>query len=195
MRSTPTDGLGAPQAFPAGLLPEAGQAPSSLLFVAMLGAFRASGGTLPSDRLGRLIEDHPGPEATSLAMQVSSGQVFGFEWRGRLWIPMFQFDSGAHGPRHSVRQIRSALPAHWPGWRVALWFASPSEGLKGRRPVDLIEVDAAAVLRDAAGPDRHQDGLRACGRDDAERSAPHSASSAGARGRSQWLPIPSGELQ
>ncbi|MEO8281179.1 MAG: hypothetical protein ABI564_15880 [Ideonella sp.] len=123
--------------------------PSSCGFVTLLEAFRGSGGTAPGDIVGRLLAEHYAVEAVSLAKLVHSGQVFGFEWRGSLWIPMFQFNADDLSIASASQAVRAELPEAWSGWRVATWFATPHSELANRRPVDLLASDFAAVLRAA----------------------------------------------
>ena len=123
--------------------------PSGRGFIALLEAFRAAGGTAPGEVVGRLLDEHrPGP-AVSLAKLIFTGQVFGFEWRGSLWIPMFQFDAVDLTLKASVQQVRAALPPQASGWALASWFAQPHSRLGGLRPVDRLEADLPAVLRAA----------------------------------------------
>ncbi|WP_348009647.1 antitoxin Xre/MbcA/ParS toxin-binding domain-containing protein [Roseateles sp.] len=125
--------------------------PSGHGFVSLLEAFRDSGGTAPSDIVGRLLLDHQAGAAVSLAKLIHSGQVFGFEWRASLWIPMFQFDPKDLSIAAQPQAVRAQLPELWSGWRVAQWFAGPNSRLGGQRPVDLLSSDAAAVLVAAQG--------------------------------------------
>ncbi|MEO6280303.1 hypothetical protein [Roseateles sp.] len=124
-------------------------APCGRGFVTLLESFRASGGTAPGDVLGRLLEDRQAGEAVSLAKLVHSAQVFGFEWRGSLWIPMFQFNADDLSLAAPPQAVRRELPQGWSGWAVALWFATPNAGLCGQRPVDLLRLDLAPVLQAA----------------------------------------------
>lgn len=119
-------------------------------FIALLEAFRATGGTAPGDVLARLLEDHCIDDAVSLAKRVHTGQVFGIEWRGSLWIPMFQFAPDDLSINASAQQVRAALPRLWSGWAVASWFATPSSALGNQRPVDLLASSFPAVLAAAS---------------------------------------------
>jgi hypothetical protein len=118
-------------------------------FVTLLEAFRSTGGTAPGDIVGRLLADHGVGEAVSLAKLVHSGQVFGFEWRGSLWIPMFQFNPYDLSIVVTSQTVRAELPELWSGWTVAMWFATANEQLDGRMPVELLGSDFPAVLQAA----------------------------------------------
>ncbi len=120
--------------------------PSGRGFVALLEAFRATGGTAPGEVVGRLLEEHRVGNVVSLAKLIYTGQVFGFEWRESLWIPMFQFDADDLSLKAGVQRVRAELPPLASGWALASWFAGPNERLNGCMPVDMVEADLEAVL-------------------------------------------------
>lgn len=130
-------------------MPQNAAASSSHGFVDLLEAFRTSGGTAPADVAARLLDDHSVGDAVSLAKLICTGQAFGFEWRNSLWVPMFQFDTESLAVRPAPQQARAELPALWPGWAVASWFATPHPMLRGQRPVNALQTDLVAVLRAA----------------------------------------------
>lgn len=123
--------------------------PNGRGFVNLLEAFRASGSTAPGDIVACLLEDHHAGEAASLAKLVHSSQVFGFEWRGSFWIPMFQFNANDLSTAADPQTVRAELPELWSGWTVAMWFAMPNARLQGHRPVDLLTTNFDAVLQAA----------------------------------------------
>jgi hypothetical protein len=131
------------------LVPTVGDAPSGCGFIALLDAFRASGGTVPGEIIGRLLEDHRAGNGVSLAKCLYTGQVFGFEWRSSLWIPMFQFNADDLSIKPGPQRVRAELPSLWTGWMLASWFAAPNARLDARRPVDLLDSDLDAALRAA----------------------------------------------
>ena len=120
--------------------------PSSRGFVALLEAFRATGGTAPGPIVAQLLEDRRTGPAVSLAKLVHSGQVFGFEWRSSLWLPMFQFEADDLAVKHGPQRVRAELPALWSGWTLAVWFATPHPLLSDLRPVDALSARPSAVL-------------------------------------------------
>ena len=123
--------------------------PSGLGFIALLAAFRATGGTAPSEIVGRLLEEHQVGNAVSLAKLIYTGQAFGFEWRDSLWIPMFQFDANDLALKCSAQSVRAELPSLWSGWNVACWFAAPNARLDGHSPADRLDADLEAVVQAA----------------------------------------------
>lgn len=152
---------------------EGSAVPSGRGFVRLLEAFRATGGTVPSEVVARLLELHQAGHAVSLSQLISTGRAFGFEWRSSLWIPMFQFSSDDLTLQDDVQRVRAELPPQWSGWTMASWFALPSAALEGHCPADTMHSDFEAVMRAACartGPEHrveqaHRDGdLRSAGR-------------------------------
>ena len=123
--------------------------PSRHGFIALLEAFRATGGTAPGEIVGRLLEEHQVGTAVSLAKLIYTGQAFGFEWRHSLWIPMFQFDPNDLALKASAQIVRAELPSTWSGWNVATWFAVANARLHGHSPVDRLDPDLEAVIHAA----------------------------------------------
>jgi hypothetical protein len=123
--------------------------PSGRAFIALLEAFRATGGTVPGDIVGRLLEEHQVGNAVGLARLIDTGRVFGFEWRASLWIPMFQFEADELALTAGAQQVRAELPSLWSGWTLAWWFARPNARLYGRSPADMLAPDLHAVMRAA----------------------------------------------
>jgi hypothetical protein len=123
--------------------------PSGRGFIALLEAFRATGGTAPGEIVGRLLEEHQIGTAVSLAKLIYTGQAFGFEWRDSLWIPMFQFDANDLSLKASAQSVRAGLPSLWSGWQVASWFAAPNARLDGHIPADRLDSDLEAVVHAA----------------------------------------------
>ncbi len=120
--------------------------PSVRGFVAMLEAFRATGGTAPAEVLGGMLNDLQGCSANNLAELLHSGQVFGFEWRGSLWIPMFQFELESLEVKRGPQEVRAELPSLWAGWTLAGWFATAHTLLDEQRPVDMLNTRPSAVM-------------------------------------------------
>ena len=123
--------------------------PSGPGFVALLEAFRATGGTAPREIVSRLLEEHRVGNAVGLAKLIDTRQVFGFEWRAGFWIPMFQFDADDLALKAGAQQVCAELPAPWSGWSLASWFATSNPRLGGRVPADMLDLDLEAVVRAA----------------------------------------------
>ena len=122
-------------------------------FVAMLGAYRCSGGLARADEVVSRLEQGRGPGLATLARWVVERNVISFEWRGETWLPWFQFKPAGHVPAPALVAVLAELSAVYDGWELAHWFARPNSALAGRTPVDVIGADADAV-RQAARADR-----------------------------------------
>ena len=123
-------------------------------FAALLAAYRASGGTARGDDVARLLEDHGLGNFIGLARLVAANEVFGFEWRSTIWIPMFQFDLHDLSVKPSARMVLAELGDGFDGWARAAWFAQPNSWLQCRKPVDLMDKELNQVLS-AARADRY----------------------------------------
>jgi len=115
-------------------------------FIAMLEAYRASGGAVPGTILDQLLREYRVAKPATLAELVDSGQLFGFAWRAILWIPMFQFEAEDLALKPCAQRVRARLP-QLSGWELACWFARPNDRLAGQAPVDTMDSDFEAVLR------------------------------------------------
>jgi hypothetical protein len=129
-----------------------GQFPTDAGLAAMRTAYRATGGVACGDDLTRLASVYPHLEVAYLARRVAAGEVFGFDWRHSLWIPMFQFDLRDLSIRTGPRRVTDVLAPALDGWTMAAWFIRANVRLNERRPVDRLDSDLEAVL-DAATRD------------------------------------------
>ena len=127
--------------------------PDSNAFRALLSAYRSSGGTARGDGLSQMLQQHRHEGYVDLARLLVSGGAFGFQWRGILWIPMFQFNATDLSIRSELRLILDRSGGVSDGWQIARWFAAQNARLDGRRPADVFDTDLLSVL-DAARSDR-----------------------------------------
>ncbi|GAB4564638.1 MAG: hypothetical protein IV105_04275 [Rhizobacter sp.] len=127
--------------------------PSDRDFVAMRVGYRATGGIARGDDLARLLEDMQRGDVSTLARLIASGAVFGFDWHGSFWVPMFQFELSDLSVKPLVRQVQTELAQVFDGWTIAVWFAQRNSWLDEQRPVDLLDTHRSAVLY-AAWADR-----------------------------------------
>lgn len=126
--------------------------------IALLESIRATGGTAPDEVLSRLLDERRAGNALSLVKLVQIGQVFGFEWRGSVWMPMFQFEGTDFAVKFGAQRARAALPVQWLGWTVASWFATTIAKLRGCTPADALDSNFDAVLQLAHSFSPHQAG-------------------------------------
>ena len=123
--------------------------PSSRGFIAMLEAYRATGGMAPGNFLCQSLQEHQRGDLGQLAHLIRDRRIFVLDWRGDSWIPMFQFDAGDLSCRTGPALVRAELAGLDSGWAIATWFAQPNAMLDGCRPVNLMDSDLAAVLQAA----------------------------------------------
>lgn len=123
--------------------------PSSDGFTELLGAYKTVGGTARGEDVACLLKEHLRGDYVSLARLLVAGDVFGFEWRETLWIPMFQFEQQDLELKRGPRQVLARLSGELDGWALATWFTQANDCLGGRRPVDMLDADLPAVLRAA----------------------------------------------
>ncbi|MBC7995802.1 MAG: hypothetical protein H7Z15_21435 [Rhizobacter sp.] len=128
--------------------------PSDRDFVAMRAGYRGTGGIARGDDLARLLEDLQRGDVSTLARLIAAGDVFGFDWHGSFWVPMFQFELRDLSIKHSVRRVAAELAQVFDGWTMAVWFAQRNSWLDEQRPVDLLDSMLPAVLH-AARADRY----------------------------------------
>jgi len=123
--------------------------PSSRGFIAMLEAYRTTGGLAPGNFLCRSLQAGQRGDLAHLARLVVDRRVFVLDWRGESWIPMFQFDDQGLSCKPGPAVVRAQLEGLASGWAVAAWFAAPNALLEGRRPAALVESDLPRVLHAA----------------------------------------------
>lgn len=162
MQTTHTPGLGPLQPrFGVGYLldspppAERGVVPagSDRHFVAMLSAYRRSGGLARADEVVTLLDRRGLPGVATLARWIVERRVISFEWQLQTWLPWFQFKRLEQVPDPAVAALFSESTAVCDGWELAQWFARPHPALSGHAPVDLVTSDPDAVLQ-AARADR-----------------------------------------
>lgn len=123
--------------------------PSSRGFIAMLEAYRPTGGLAPGNFLHRSLEDHQRGDLSRLVRLIADRRIFVVDWRGESWIPMFQFDGHDLACQPGPALVRKELKTLSSGWAIAAWFGRPNAMLDGCRPVNAMASDLAGVLEAA----------------------------------------------
>lgn len=118
-------------------------------FIALLDAYRASGGLAPAQEVAALFRRHSACGAETLTRMIVSAKVICFGWQATLWLPLFQFNPEDTTLQAGLGEVLEALSAGLDGWQVANWFAQPNAWLDGATPTRMLGVDPQAVL-DAA---------------------------------------------
>jgi hypothetical protein len=126
-----------------------GSQPTSRAFIAMLEAYRATGGMAPGNFLCQSLQEHQRGDLGQLAQLIKYRQIFALDWRGDSWIPMFQFDADDLSCKTGPALVRAELAGLDSGWAIASWFAQPNAQLGGRLPAEVVDLDLGAVV-DAA---------------------------------------------
>jgi hypothetical protein len=128
--------------------------PSDRGFVALLSAYRASGGLACGDDLACWMSARHRGDFASLARQMVAGEIFSFEWNEVFWVPMFQLEPRDLSVRPAPRQVASEFAPDCDGWLLSVWFVRPNSWLGDCAPLDLLASDLPAVLH-AARADRY----------------------------------------
>ncbi len=132
---------------------EASQSCTDDQFIAMLNAYRGSGGLARKESLIALFSRRGGIDADTLANWIADREVLGFEWQSRTWLPIFQFNLIDMTRPPVLRQVLAELIPVYAPWELVNWFAQPNPWLADRVPADALGHDPSAVMQ-AARADR-----------------------------------------
>lgn len=127
-----------------------GDRPNVRDFDSLLTAYMWSGGLARHQEVALRLQESYDGTPTTLDRLINAHAVFAFDWRGSLWLPMFQFE-----PRMSVKpaakRVLAELGGVFDGWSLAVWYLQQNIWLADRRPLDMIDQHPAAVLAAARG--------------------------------------------
>lgn len=118
-------------------------------FLAMLGAFRLSGGLARGHEMASLLDRRSGEHIGTLARWVVEGEVIHFDWRQETWFPLFQFGGSNMVIRSGVGAVLDELRDVLDPWEIGQWFACPCASLGGRTPADAMALNPDGVLQAA----------------------------------------------
>lgn len=127
--------------------------PSDQGFMAMMSAYRSTGGIARGGELMGLMSRRLDAPLPSLEQLIAGGNISGFKWNRTCWAPVFQFNLADCSIKNGVTQVITELNQAFDGWGLAAWFAQPNCWLDGQQPAALIDSDLSAVLQ-AARADR-----------------------------------------
>lgn len=122
-------------------------------FIALLNAYRPTGGLLRGDDLADLQAMRDQGDRVALARSIVAGEILCFEWNRTFWVPAFQLDRDSLLVASGARSVLAELSRAFDSWLAAQWFVAPNAWLRGGAPVDLMVSDLPAVI-DAARADR-----------------------------------------
>ena len=115
-------------------------------FIAMLDAYRGSGGLARAQEVVALLKRRGGSDLATLASWIVNQKVICFEWQAKIWLPLFQFNRVDMTLQSGLIQVLAQLIPDHDGWALANWFAQPNAWLGGRTPAAMLGLDASAVL-------------------------------------------------
>jgi hypothetical protein len=118
-------------------------------FIAMLDAFRRSGGMAQAYEVVALFLARGESDITSLAQWILHRKVISIEWESKLWLPLFQFDPLDMQPQPGLAPVLSELNPVYTAWDLANWFSRPHPWLNEGTPADTLKTDAMAVVKAA----------------------------------------------
>ena len=125
--------------------------PNTRDFEAMLTAYLWSGGIARHQEVSARLEQGSNGGPSSLATLIDSRAVFAFDWRGSLWLPMFQFRLPEMYVKLQARKVLAELAGVFDGWSMAVWYLQQNSWLEDRRPIDMLDQHPAAVVMAARG--------------------------------------------
>lgn len=107
-------------------------------------------GALRSQEIADLAESRATNRAAIANRWRTENRVVAVPWRDELLYPGFQFTSEGR-PHPAIKGALELLRSdpHTSDWQAALWFATPTSWLGGRRPVDVLDNDPDAVVEAA----------------------------------------------
>ena len=117
-----------------------------LEFSAMRQAYRRTGGLAIADDVAQRLSDRMSQPVSVVARWIVSRSVLNIQWGSQRLVPLFQFDVHGLSPRPSVAAVIRELADVFDDWELALWFVQPNPMLRGASPMDVIALDATAVL-------------------------------------------------
>ena len=124
-----------------------------LQFIALLDAYRPSGGLARTQETLELFMRREGPDLGTVARWITQREVVCLDWNVQSWMPNFQWDLVNMVPLPQLAPVLVELNAVYSHWALAAWFAQPNPWLEGERPAEILVSHAADVLN-AARADR-----------------------------------------
>ena len=125
--------------------------PNAQDFDAMLASYIWSGGIARHQEVLIRLEESGNGDRSKLGELFDSHAVFAFDWRGSLWLPMFQFQQPEMCAKPQSQKVLSELAGVFDGWSLAVWYLQQNSWLENRRPIDLLDKHPSAVLLAARG--------------------------------------------
>lgn len=118
-------------------------------FMALLDAYRNTGGLARAQEVFTMCRSRNGADAATLARWIVRRKVISFDWQSKVWVPLFQFDRSTMALRPGLNPILTVLNPILGPQEMAAWFAQPSRWLMDQAPADVFVTDPNAVLKAA----------------------------------------------
>lgn len=118
-------------------------------FLAMLDAYRDTGGLARKAEVLTHFQTRGGPDEDLLDSWIFRRKVICFQWQSQDWLPWFQFNSFTLEPHPQLKLLFDELADVHEPLEMAEWFAEPNSWLAGRAPVDTLLSDLTAVVHAA----------------------------------------------
>lgn len=122
---------------------------SNRQFIAMLDAYRPSGGLARAQEVATMFKTHGLSDPATLAGWIIRRQVISFEWQGKIWLPLFQFNHVDMTRQPGLAEALSELVVVYDDWDIASWFSRPNPWLAECTPADSLAAAAPEVLNAA----------------------------------------------
>lgn len=118
-------------------------------FIAMLNAYRCSGGLARAQEVAAICKSHSDTEVNTLALWIVKRQVVSLEWQGKIWLPLFQFNFAGMRLQLGLADVMAELVVALDDWEIANWFSLPNPWLADCTPADTLAAAAPEVLNAA----------------------------------------------
>ena len=118
-------------------------------FMTMSRVFGEHGGMVTADELVLSMRTNLPQPLSIVARWIADRAAVQFAWRSQTWFPYFQFAANPMSIRPAVSEAVLELREAYDDWELALWFADSNEWLDHASPIEVIQGDAAAVVRAA----------------------------------------------
>jgi len=118
-------------------------------FIAMLNAYRPSGGLALAQEVAAMCKLHGGININTLAGWIVKRQLVSLEWQGKIWLPLFQFNQVDMCLQPGLMAVMAELVVALDDWEIANWFSLPNVWLADCTPADSLSVAVSEVLNAA----------------------------------------------
>ena len=118
-------------------------------FIAMLNAYRSSGGLARAQEVAAMCGLQGTTQVNNLAGCIVRRQVVSLEWQGKIWLPLFQFNTVDMRLQPGLAGVMAELVVAMDDWEIANWFSLPNPWLADCIPADKLAAAAPDVLNAA----------------------------------------------